>query len=192
MNARYALNAANARWMSLYDSLYGTDIISETKGAVRGKTYNPIRGQKVIEYGRNFLDKFAPLMDGSWKDILEIPKINNHQLSLKLKNPNQFIGYVKKSNNLSSLLLKNNHLHIDIIFDLNDSLEVHNPEGNQDSAAIHDIILESAISTICDNEDSVAAVDAEDKVICYQNWLGLMKGNLKTEFVKNGKKLERK
>ncbi|MDC0043770.1 malate synthase G [Candidatus Pelagibacter sp.] len=192
MNARYALNAANSRWMSLYDSLYGTDIISETKGAVRGKTYNPIRGQKVIEYGRNFLDKFAPLMDGSWKDILEIPKINNHKLNLKLKNPNQFIGYVKKSNNLSSLLLKNNHLHIDIIFDLNDSLEVHNPEGNQDSAAIHDIILESAISTICDNEDSVAAVDAEDKVICYQNWLGLMKGNLKTEFVKNEKKLERK
>jgi malate synthase len=192
MNARYALNAANARWMSLYDSLYGTDIIPETRGAVRGKTYNPIRGQKVIEYGRNFLDKFFPLKNESWKDILEIPKINNHQLNLKLKNPKQFIGYAKKSNNLSSLLLKNNNLHIDIIFDLNNSLEVHNPEGNQDSAAIHDIILESAISTICDNEDSVAAVDSEDKVICYQNWLGLMKGNLKAKFTKNEKKLERK
>jgi malate synthase len=192
MNARYALNAANARWMSLYDSLYGTDIIPETKGAVKGKTYNPIRGQKVIEYGRNFLDKFVPLKNESWKDILQIPKVNNHQLDLKLKNPDQFIGYVKKSNNLSSLLLKNNNLHIDIVFDLNNSLEVHNPEGNQDSAAIHDIILESAISTICDNEDSVAAVDSEDKVICYKNWLGLMKGNLKTEFMKNEKKLKRK
>ena len=192
MNARYALNAANARWISLYDSLYGTDIIPETKGAVRGKTYNPIRGQKVIAYGRNFLDENVPLENESWKDILEIPKVDKNQLSLKLKNPSQFIGYVKKSNILSSLLLKNNNLHIDIIFDLSDSLEIHNPEGNQDSAAIHDIILESAISTICDNEDSVAAVDSEDKVICYQNWLGLMKGNLKSEFIKNKKKLERK
>ncbi|MDA9597459.1 malate synthase G [Candidatus Pelagibacter sp.] len=191
MNERYALNAANARWMSLYDSLYGTDIIPETKGAVIGKTYNPIRGQKVIEYGRNFLDKNVPLEKGSWKDIKGIPEVNNNQLNLKLKNPNQFIGYVKKSNHLSSLLLINNNLHIDIIFDINDSLEIHNPDGNQDSAAIHDIILESAISTICDNEDSVAAVDAEDKVICYRNWLGLMKGNLNSTFKKNGKTIER-
>ena len=192
MNERYALNAANARWMSLYDSLYGTDVIPETKGAVIGKTYNPIRGQKVIEYGRNFLDKNVPLEKGSWKDIKGIPEVNNNQLNLKLKNPNQFIGYVKKSNHLSSLLLINNNLHIDIIFDINDSLEIHNPDGNQDSAAIHDIILESAISTICDNEDSVAAVDAEDKVICYRNWLGLMKGNLNSTFKKNGKTIERK
>ncbi len=192
MNERYALNAANARWMSLYDSLYGTDVIPETKGAVIGKTYNPIRGQKVIEYGRNFLDKNVPLEKGSWKDITGIPRINNNQLNLKLKNPNQFVGYVKKSNCLSSLLLINNNLHIDIIFDINDSLEIHNPDGNQDSAAIHDIILESAISTICDNEDSVAAVDAEDKVICYRNWLGLMKGNLNSTFKKNGKTVERK
>ena len=192
MNERYALNAANARWMSLYDSLYGTDIIPETKGAVIGKTYNPIRGQKVIEYGRNFLDKNVPLEKGSWKDILGIPEVNYNELSLKLKNPNQFVGYVKKSNHLSSLLLINNNLHIDIIFDINDSLEIHNPEGNQDSAAIHDIILESAVSTICDNEDSVAAVDAEDKVICYRNWLGLMKGNLISKFEKNGKAFERK
>ena len=192
MNERYALNAANARWMSLYDSLYGTDVIPETKGAVIGKTYNPIRGQKVIEYGRNFLDKNVPLEKGSWKDIAGIPEVNNNQLNLILKNPNQFVGYVKKSNHLSSLLLINNNLHIDIIFDVNNSLEIHNPEGNQDSAAIHDIVLESAVSTICDNEDSVAAVDAEDKVICYRNWLGLMKGNLDSTFKKNGKTIKRK
>jgi len=192
MNARYALNAANARWMSLYDSLYGTDIIPETKGAVIGKAYNPIRGQKVIEYGRNFLDKNVPLEKKSWKDISEIPKINDNQLNLKLKNPNQFVGYIKKSDHLSSLLLINNNLHIDVTFDINNSLEIHNPDGNQDKAAIHDIILESAVSTICDNEDSVAAVDSEDKVICYQNWLGLMKGDLKTKFEKKGKNYERK
>jgi len=192
MNERYALNAANARWMSLYDSLYGTDVIPETKGAVIGKVYNPIRGQKVIDYGRNFLDKNAPLEKGSWKDISGIPEVNNNQLNLKLKNPDQFIGYVKKADHLSSLLLKNNNLHIDIIFDADNSLEIHNPDGNQDSAAIHDIILESAISTICDNEDSVAAVDAEDKVICYRNWLGLMKGDLKSQFKKKGATHERK
>jgi len=192
MNERYALNAANARWISLYDSLYGTDVISETKGAVIGKVYNPIRGQKVIEYGRNFLDKNVPLEKGSWKDISEIPKVNNNQLSLKLKNPNQFVGYVKKADHLSSLLLINNNLHIDIIFDKNNSLEIHNPDGNQDNAAIHDVILESAVSTICDNEDSVAAVDAEDKVICYRNWLGLMKGDLKSQFKKKGVIHERK
>ena len=192
MNERYALNAANARWMSLYNSLYGTDVIPETKGAVIGKVYNPIRGQKVIDYGRNFLDKNAPLKKGSWKDISGIPEVNNNQLNLKLKNPDQFIGYVKKADHLSSLLLKNNNLHIDIIFDADNSLEIHNPDGNQDSAAIHDIILESAISTICDNEDSVAAVDAEDKVICYRNWLGLMKGDLKSQFKKKGVTHERK
>jgi len=192
MNERYALNAANARWMSLYDSLYGTDVIPETKGAVIGKTYNPVRGQKVIEYGRNFLDKNVPLEKGSWKNISEIPEVNDNQLNLKLKNPNQFVGYVKKSDHLSSLLLINNNLHIDIIFDINNSLEVHNPDGNQDNAAIHDIVLESAVSTICDNEDSVAAVDAEDKVICYRNWLGLMMGNLKSKFKKKGKTFERK
>ena len=192
MNERYALNAANARWMSLYDSLYGTDIIPETKGAVIGKIYNPIRGQKVIDYGRSFLDNNVPLEKGSWNDILGIPEVNNNQLNLKLKNPNQFVGYQKKSNNLSSLLLKNNNLHIDIIFDADNSLEIHNPDGNQDSATIHDIILESAISTICDNEDSVAAVDAEDKVICYRNWLGLMKGDLKSKFEKKGVIHERK
>jgi len=192
MNERYALNAANARWISLYDSLYGTDVIPEIKGAVIGKIYNPIRGQKVIDYGRSFLDRNVPLKKGSWKDILGIPEVNNNQLNLKLKNPNQFVGYIKKSSNLSSLLLINNNLHIDIIFDADNSLEIHNPDGNQDSAAIHDIVLESAISTICDNEDSVAAVDAEDKVICYRNWLGLMKGDLKSKFEKKRVTYERK
>ena len=192
MNARYALNATNARWVSLYDSLYGTDVISETKGAVRGKTYNPIRGKKVIEYARNLLDKYVPLKKSSWKDISEIPQVNNNRLSLNLKNSKQFAGYVKKSNHLSSLLLINNNLHIDIIFDLDGTLEINNPEGNQDKAAIHDIFLESAISTICDHEDSVAAVDAEDKVLGYKNWLGLMKGNLNAEFKKKGKKYLRK
>ncbi len=190
-NKRYALNAANARWVSLYDSLYGTDVIPETKGAVRGKTYNPIRGQKVIEYVRNFLDKNVPLKKGSWKDIKAIPQVQKNKLSLELKNPQQFVGYNKKSNLLSSLLFINNNLHIDILFDQDGSLEINNPEGNQDSIAIHDIILESAISTICDHEDSVAAVDAEDKVIGYKNWLGLMKGDLKVEFKKKGKKILR-
>ena len=192
MNARYALNATNARWVSLYDSLYGTDVISETKGAVRGKTYNPIRGKKVIEYARNLLDKYIPLKKGSWKNISEIPQVNNNRLNLNLKNPKQFVGYVKKSNNLSSLLLINNNLHIDIIFDLDGTLEINNPEGNQDKVAMHDIFLESAISTICDHEDSVAAVDAEDKVLGYKNWLGLMKGDLNAEFKKKGKKYLRK
>jgi len=191
-NERYALNAANARWVSLYDSLYGTDVIPETKGAVRGRTYNPIRGQKVIEYVRNFLDKIIPLKNESWKNITKVPQVNNHQLNLRLKNPKQFVGYVKKSSVLSSLLFINNNLHIDILFDQDGSLEINNPEGNQDILAIHDIILESAISTICDHEDSIAAVDAEDKVVGYRNWLGLMKGNLKIKFEKKGKKILRK
>ena len=192
MNARYALNAANARWGSLYNALYGTDVIPETDGANRGNKYNPVRGEKVIEYGRNFLDHSVPLQNGSWKNISEIPIVKNNKLNLKLKNPKQFVGYIKKSNNLSSLLLKNNNLHIDIIFDPDGMLEVFNPDGNQDKAAVHDIILESAMTTIIDHEDSVAAVDAEDKVLGYRNWLGLMKGNLQTEVEKKGKKFIRK
>ncbi len=187
-NARFLLNAANARWVSLYDSLYGTDVIPETDGAVKGKTYNPIRGKKVIEYARNLLDKFIPLKDKSWKDLTKIPEITNNKINLKLKNSKQFIGYNKKLNKINSLLFVNNNLHIDVLFDQDGSLEINNPEGNQDKIKIHDIFLESAISTICDHEDSVAAVDAEDKVLGYRNWLGLMKGNLKVKFKKNGKK----
>ena len=191
MNARYALNAANARWGSLYDSLYGTDVISDSNGAERGKKYNYIRGEKVIKYAKEILDSFVPLTKGSWKDIKKIPEVKNNQLNLKLKNPKQFVGYVKKSRNLSSLLFINNNLHIDIIFDADGTLEVFNPEGNQDKTAIHDVFLESAITTIIDHEDSVAAVDAEDKVLGYRNWLGLMKGNLQAEMQKKGKKFIR-
>ena len=191
-NARFLLNAANARWVSLYDSLYGTDVIPETKGALKGKTYNPTRGKKVIEYARHLLDKYIPLKNTSWKKLEKIPEIKNNKLNLKLKNPKQFVGYNKKLNKVSSILFKNNNLHIDIIFDQIGDLEINNPEGNQDKIKIHDIILESAISTICDHEDSVAAVDAEDKVNGYRNWLRLMKGDLKSEFTKNKKKIFRK
>jgi len=185
MNARYALNAANARWGSLYNALYGTDVIPETDGANRGNKYNPKRGEKVIEYARNVLDSSIPLQNSSWKNISEIPKIENGQLNLKLKNPKQFVGYIKNSNNLYSLLFINNKLHIDVRFDPDGTLEIFNPDGNQDKAAIHDVILESAITTIVDHEDSVAAVDAADKVHGYRNWLGLMKGDLKYEGKKN-------
>ena len=191
-NARFILNAANARWASLYDSLYGTDIIPETHGALKGKTYNPIRGKKVIEYARNLLDKYIPLKNNSWKELKIIPEVKNNKLNLILKNPNQFVGYNKKSNKLSSLLFVNNNLHIDILFDQYGSMEINNPDGNQDNIKIHDIFLESAVSTICDHEDSVVAVDAEDKVIGYRNWLNLMKGTLKVKFTKNGKEIYRK
>ena len=191
-NARFLLNAANARWVSLYDSLYGTDLIPETHGALRGKTYNPIRGKKVILYARDLLDKYIPLEEKSWKEISKIPDVKNNKLNLKLKYPKQFVGYRKKTNKLCSLLFINNNLHIDILFDQSGDMEINNPEGNQDVLKIHDIILESAISTICDHEDSVAAVDAEDKVLGYQNWLGLMKLELKSEFKKNGKNIIRK
>ena len=180
MNARYSLNAANARWGSLYNALYGTDVISDSNGAERGKKYNYIRGEKVIEYARNFLDACVPLKNDSWKDIPEIPKVENNQLNLKLKNPKQFIGYSKKANNLSSLLFKNNNLHIDVLFD-----QSQTRGGLKDKAGIHDLILESAITSIMDHEDSVAAVDAKDKVHGYRNWLGLMKGDLKYEGKKN-------
>ncbi len=195
MNARYSLNAANSRWGSLYDALYGTDVIPETNGAERGKKYNYIRGEKVITYARNFLDSNFPLKKGSWKNITEIPKVENNKLNLKLKNPKQFIGYTKKSNQLSSLLLMNHNLHIDIKFDPNytiGGLKDKAAGGLQDKAAIYDIILESAITTIMDHEDSVAAVDAEDKVHGYRNWLGLMKGDLQYKGEKNGKKFTRK
>ena len=192
MNARYSLNAANARWGSLYNALYGTDVISESNGAERGKKYNHIRGEKVIKYARNILDAYVPLQKDSWKNIKEIPKVENNQLHLKLKNPEQFVGYTKKLNNLSSLLFVNNNLHIDITFDPDGTLEVFNPDGNQDKASIHDVFLESAITTIMDHEDSVAAVDAKDKVHGYKNWLGLMKGDLQYKGEKNGKKITRK
>ena len=190
-NARFLLNAANARWVSLYDSLYGADIIPETKGALKGNTYNPIRGKEVISYARNILDKIIPLRNKSWRDLKQIPLIKDNKLELKLVNTYQFVGYSKVSGKLSSLLFKNNNLHIDILFDQTGRMEINNPEGNQDPLKIHDIFMESAITTICDHEDSVAAVDAEDKILGYKNWLLLMKGKLKSSFTKNGKKIFR-
>ena len=180
-NARYAINAANARWGSLYDSLYGTDVIPETDGATKSGSYNPIRGSKVIEYAKNFLDKTFPLTNGSWKDISKI-SIDN----VSLLNKFQLIGYNGTKENPSSILLKNNNLHVDVILDEKSKI------GSTDKAKISDIVIESAISTIVDNEDSVAAVDAVDKVRCYRNWLGIMKGTLQTEVKKNGKKFIRK
>ena len=187
-NARYALNAANARWGSLYDALYGTDVIEGD----RSKDYNVNRGNKVIDYVRNFLDEAAPLNEGSWKNILKIQIVNsdlilnNKNKKQTLKDKNQFIAYNGSEKNPNSILIKNNNLHIDIIIDENSLI------GKEDKANISDVIIESAVSTIVDNEDSVAAVDAEDKVKCYRNWLGLMRGDLSTEMEKNGKKFLRK
>ena len=191
MNARYALNAANARWMSLYDSLYGTDVIEASEDST-SERYDPERGELVIKYGREFLDKYFTLKDFSWRKITGIAIQNKELKVLKgvdvttLKDENKFIGHRGEADNPSAIILKNNNLHIEIL---------KNPRAfsaQQDHAGISDIILESAVSTICDNEDSVAAVDAQDKVICYRNWLGLMKGDLVTRFEKEGKTLERK
>ena len=191
MNARYALNAANARWMSLYDSLYGTDVIEASEDST-SERYDPERGEIVIKYGREFLDKYFTLKDFSWRKITGIAIQNKKLKVLKgvdvttLKDENKFIGHRGEVDNPSAIILKNNNLHIEIL---------KNPRAfsaQQDHAGISDIILESAVSTICDNEDSVAAVDAQDKVICYRNWLGLMKGDLVTRFEKEGKTLERK
>ena len=187
-NARYALNAANARWGSLYDALYGTDVIPGDKG----KGFNKERAQKVVVYVRKFLDESFPLDNGSWNKISGIKVKDNDMVFLEdkkeiyLKNKDQFIGYNGEKEKLTSVLLKNNNLHIDIIIDSNHFI------GKTDKASISDFIVESAISTIIDNEDSVAAVDAEDKIKCYRNWLGLMKGDLTANMEKNGKKFDRK
>ncbi len=190
MNARYALNAANARWVSLYDSLYGTNIIESDEGG--SERYDPLRGQEVIKYVREFFDKYIPIEGTSWKNIAGL-KISNKDLIIlkddyeyKLKDINKFIGYRGNVDKPSAVILKNNNLHFEIIINPRAFSAAH------DIAGISDVIAESAISTICDNEDSVAAVDAEDKVACYRNWLGLMKGDLKIQFEKNGKNLERK
>ena len=190
MNARYALNAANARWVSLYDSLYGTNIIESEEGG--SERYDPNRGQEVIKYVREFFDKYIPIDGTSWKNIAGIKIINKDLIILKddyeykLKDKNKFIGHRGDANKPEAVILQNNNLHFEIIINPKAFSAAH------DIAGISDVIAESAISTICDNEDSVAAVDAEDKVICYRNWLGLMKGNLKIQFEKNGKNLERK
>ncbi len=190
MNARYALNAANARWVSLYDSLYGTDIIESEEGG--SERYDPNRGQEVIKYVREFFDKFIPIDGTSWKNIAGLKIIEKNLIILKddyeykLKDKEKFIGHRGDANKPEAVILKNNKLHFEIIINPRAFSAAH------DIAGISDVIAESAISTICDNEDSVAAVDAEDKIACYRNWLGLMKGNLKVQFEKKGKILERK
>ena len=187
-NARYALNAANARWGSLYDALYGTDAIP---GDI-GKSHNNEKATRVVEHVRKFLDETFPLQDGSWKDATSF-KIDQSQLIINiennkknLKDTDQFIGYNGDVDKPSSLLLKNNNLHLDITIDTKSEI------GKKDKAGISNIFLESAISTIIDNEDSVAAVDSADKIKCYRNWLGLMKGNLEASVNKNGKKFIRR
>ena len=190
MNARYTLNAANARWVSLYDSLYGTNIIESEEGG--SERYDANRGQEVIKYVREFFDKHIPVNGTSWKNIAGLKIKNNDLVVLKddyeyhLKDKDKFIGHRGDTNKPSAIIIKNNQLHFEIIINPKAFSAAH------DIAGISDVIIESAVSTICDNEDSVAAVDSKDKIICYKNWLGLMKGDLKIQFEKNGKNLERK
>ena len=192
MNARFSLNAANARWGSLYDALYGTDMISEAGGAERSGPYNSLRGDKVIEFSKTFLDESVSLSTGSYKDVtgfkiqegkLEVSM--SDQSSNTLLDDSKYVGYCGDADNPSSILLKNNNLHIEIQIDHEDSI------GKDDPAGIKDVVLESAVTTIQDLEDSVAAVDAEDKSLGYRNWLGLMKGDLKESFMKGGEELTR-
>ena len=192
MNARFALNAANARWGSLYDALYGTDMISEDDGATRAGAYNPVRGDKVIAFAKNFLDEHFPLSHGSYNDVSSFSLVDN-SLSMRtvsgeltsLKDAAQFQGFQGSTENPSGILLKNNNLHAEIQIDPSHSV------GATDKAGIKDVLLESAVTTIQDCEDSVAAVDGEDKVEVYRNWLGLMRGDLKETFIKGGSEMTR-
>jgi len=193
LNARFALNAANARWGSLYDALYGTDVIPEGDGAEKGSGgYNKVRGDKVIAYARNFLDEAVPLASGSWVDATMLSIVDGQlqvavgEQSTGLAAPEKFVGYLGELGSPSwSVLLANHGLHIEILID------PESPVGKTDRAGIKDVVLESAITTIMDFEDSVAAVDADDKVLGYRNWLGLNKGNLAEEVAKDGKTFTR-
>ena len=192
LNARFALNAANARWGSLYDALYGTDVIPESDGAEKGASYNRVRGDKVIAYARKFLDEAVPLSSGSWTGATGL-SVEDGQLqvatadgSVGLASPEKFIGYTGELGSPDwSVLLVNHGLHIEILVD------PESPIGKTDAAGIKDVVLESAITTIMDFEDSVAAVDADDKVLGYRNWLGLNKGDLSEDVKKDGKTFTR-
>ena len=193
MNARFALNAANARWGSLYDALYGTDMISEDGGAERGGAYNPVRGDKVIEFSKNFMNENFPLSNGTYQEIVAFQIADgNLEITLKdqtkvtLADNDKFVGYSGDVENPSGILMKNNNLHVEVQIDREDSV------GKDDLAGIKDILVESAVTTIQDCEDSVAAVDGEDKATVYSNWLGLMQGNLEETFDKGGKAMTRK
>ncbi|MGN1402271.1 MAG: malate synthase G [Bacillus sp. (in: firmicutes)] len=192
-NARYALNAANARWGSLYDALYGSDAIPEEEGAEKGGSYNPVRGQKVIDYAREVLDTAAPLNGASHRDAVKY-EVKEDRLEIVLSNgkrtnledQEQFAGYYGGEEKPETILLKNNGLHIEI------QIDREHPIGKTDLAGVKDVIMEAAVTTIMDCEDSVTAVDAEDKVLVYRNWLGLMKGNLTASFQKGGRTYTRK
>ena len=193
MNARFALNAANSRWGSLYDALYGTDAISEEEGAEKGRGYNPVRGAKVIEFARNLLDSSAPLASGSHKDAA-LYQIDGGKLAVKLQNGDVtglkdeagFVGYTGAADAPTGILLVKNGMHFEI------QVDASHPIGKDDGAHVKDVLMESALTTIMDCEDSVAAVDADDKTLAYSNWLGLMKGDLEETFEKGGKSQTRK
>ncbi len=192
LNARYALNAANSRWGSLYDALYGTDAISEADGADKGTGYNPVRGAKVIAYARHVLDRTAPLKKGSHVDATAYTVLGGKLVvalaggkTSELKSARQFVGYQGDASSPSSVLLQHNGLHLDIRIDRNTAI------GASDPAGVSDLVLEAALSTILDLEDSVACVDAQDKVLGYSNWLGILKGTLTEDVTKGGRTFQR-
>ena len=192
-NARYAINAANARWGSLYDALYGTDAISEENGASRTSSYNPIRGEKVIAFAKNFLDEVVPLVQSSHAEVVQyslengklVAQLNDGSLT-ELQKEEKFVGYQGEEESPDAVLFKNNGLHFEVQIDRTDSI------GKTDDAGVKDILMEAALTTIMDCEDSVAAVDAEDKVDVYRNWLGLMKGDLTSTFKKGSQNMTRR